>query len=88
MKIVHHQANGRVDRLISGHQSVNPSREAISILSGKYKRFLFVHLVSSNTFKVGSHDPFFASNYSSGFVSAGNCLIEMLICVINFFEFE
>ena len=38
--------------------------------------------------KVGSHDPFFASNYSSGFVSAHNCLIEMLFRVINFFEFE
>ena len=46
MKIVHHHANGRFDWLISGHQSVNPSREAISILSGKYKRFTFVHLVT------------------------------------------
>ena len=43
MKIVHHYANGRFDWLISGHQSVNPSREAISILSGKYKRFTFVY---------------------------------------------
>ena len=40
VKIVHHHANGRFDWLISGHQSVNPSREAIS---GKYKRFTFVH---------------------------------------------
>ena len=45
MKIVHHHANDRFDRLISGHQTVNPSREAISILSGKYKRFTFVHPV-------------------------------------------
>ena len=45
MKIVRHYANGRFDWLISGHQSVNPSREAISILSGKYKRFTFVHPV-------------------------------------------
>ena len=37
VKIVHHHANGRFDWLISVHQSVNPSREAISILSGKYK---------------------------------------------------
>ena len=29
--------------LISGHQSVNSSREAVSILSGKYNRFTFVH---------------------------------------------
>ena len=36
MKIVHHHANGCFDWLISGHQSVNPSREVISILSGKY----------------------------------------------------
>ena len=47
MKIVHHNANGCVDWLISGHQSVNPSSEAISILSGKYKRFTFVHPVAS-----------------------------------------
>ena len=40
-----HHANGRFDWLISGHQSVNPSREAISILSGKYKRCTFVHPV-------------------------------------------
>ena len=45
MKNVHHHANGRFDWLISEHQRVNPSREAISILSGKYKRFTFVHPV-------------------------------------------
>ena len=45
MKIVHHHANGSFDWLISEHQSVNPSREAISIRSGKYKRFAFVHPV-------------------------------------------
>ena len=45
MKIVHHYANGCFDWLISGKQSVNPSREATSILSGKYKRFTFVHSV-------------------------------------------
>ena len=47
MKIVHHHANGCFDWLISGHKSVNPSREAISIPSGKYKRFTFVHPVFS-----------------------------------------
>ena len=31
MKIVHHHTNGRFDWLISGHQSINPSREVISI---------------------------------------------------------
>ena len=45
MKIVYHHANGRFDWLLSGHQSVNPSREPVSILSGKYKRFTFVHPV-------------------------------------------
>ena len=45
MKIVRHHANGRFHWLISGHQSVNPSREAISVLSGRYKRFTFVHHV-------------------------------------------
>ena len=37
MKIVRHRTNGRFDWLISGHQIVNPSREAISMLSSKYK---------------------------------------------------
>ena len=45
MKIMLHYANGHFDWLLSGHQSVNPSREAISILSVKYKRFEFVHPV-------------------------------------------
>ena len=45
MKIVHHHANCRLDWLISGHQSVNSSRVVISILSGKYKGFTFVHPV-------------------------------------------
>ena len=49
MKIVHHHANSSFDWLISGHQSLNPSREIISILSGKYKRFMFVHPVSVNS---------------------------------------
>ena len=43
IKIVHHHPNGSFDWLISGQQSVDPSREAISILSEKYKRFMFVH---------------------------------------------
>ena len=40
-------ANGHFNWLISEHQSVNLSREAVSILSGKYKRFTFVHPVAS-----------------------------------------
>ena len=49
IKIVHHYANSCFDWLISGHQSVNPPRETISILSGKYKRFTFVHPVLRQT---------------------------------------
>ena len=41
------------DWLISGHQNVNHSREAVSILSGKYKKFTFVHPVSANMILVG-----------------------------------
>ena len=48
MKIVHYHVNGCFDWLISGYQSVSPSREAMSILSGKYKRFTFVHPVGTN----------------------------------------
>ena len=43
MKIVHHQPSGCFDLLMSGQQSVNPSREAIYVLSRKYKRFAFAH---------------------------------------------
>ena len=49
MKILHHNANGRFDWLIPEHQSANLSREAISILSRKYKRFTFVHPVDLST---------------------------------------
>ena len=45
MKIVYRYVDGCFDWLISGQQSVNPWREAISILYGKYKRFTFVHPV-------------------------------------------
>ena len=44
-EIVHNYANGGFDWLISEHQRVNISREGISILSGKYERFTFVHPV-------------------------------------------
>ena len=37
MKIGHHHANSRFDWLTYGHQSVNPSIEAISRLSGNTK---------------------------------------------------
>ena len=48
-KPVHH-ANGCFDWVISGQHSVNLSREAISMLSGKYKRFTFVHPVTFRLF--------------------------------------
>ena len=53
IKIVRHHASGHFDWLISVHQSVNPSREAISILSGKYKIFTFVHPVDSIYVEIG-----------------------------------
>ena len=43
MEIMHHHDNDCFDWLISGQQSINPWREKIFILSGKYKRFTFVH---------------------------------------------
>ena len=43
MKIVRYYANSCFDWLISGQQSDSLLREATSILSGKYKRFTFVH---------------------------------------------
>ena len=49
LKIVNHYANGRFYWLMSGRQSVNHSREAISILSEKYKRFTFVNSVCAVT---------------------------------------
>ena len=49
MTIVYHHANGRFDWLISGQQSVNPSRDAISILSGIYKGVTFIHPVAQST---------------------------------------
>ena len=53
MKIVYHHANGRFDWSISGHQGINPLREAISTLSsGKHKRFTFVHPVVNSNFHV------------------------------------
>ena len=42
---MHHHANGCFDLLIAGDQSVKLSRESISILSEKYKRFWFAHPV-------------------------------------------
>ena len=47
VKTMHHHANGRFDWLISEHQSIEPSKEAISILSRKYKRSMFVRPVIS-----------------------------------------
>ena len=45
MTIVHHYASDCFDWLISGNQSVDPSREATSILCSKNKRFTFVRPV-------------------------------------------
>ena len=45
-ELVKYIMNELVDWLISEHESVNPSKEAISVLSGKYKKLTFFHLVS------------------------------------------
>ena len=43
--------NGHFDWSISEHQSVNPSQEVISILSGKYKILTFFILCLQSSFK-------------------------------------
>ena len=58
MKIVHFYANGCFDWLISGQQSVNKSREAISAVFRKYERFTFVHSVSTNKVAAAEEVPF------------------------------
>ena len=63
MKIVHHHANGNFDWLISEHQTVNPSREAISVLSEKYKRFTFVHPVETGKISKGALQSFSSTLY-------------------------
>ena len=50
---MNHCASCCYNWLISGQQSVNPSREEISILSRKYKRFMFVYPVVNNEVGVG-----------------------------------
>ena len=90
MKTVHHHANGRFHWLISEHQSVNPSREAISILSGKYKKFKFVHLVNRySKMRMRAIEPkcnrrIFASHSSvhSGF-SKGSLSLYVMIIIIK-----
>ena len=49
MKHMRYNAKSCFNWLISRHQSVNPSREAISVLSGKYKRLAFVHPLSERS---------------------------------------
>ena len=45
MKIVHHYGSGYFDKLISWQLSVNPSKEEISTVLAKYKRFVFLRPV-------------------------------------------
>ena len=63
MKIVHHHADGNFDWLISEHQSVNPSREAISVLSEKYKSSTFVHPVKTGKISKGALQSFSSTLY-------------------------
>ena len=50
MKVIHYYDNSCFDWLIYGQQSDNPLRETTSILSGKYKRFTFVHPENKHSF--------------------------------------
>ena len=43
---MHHYANGCFNWLIPEHHGVNPFREAISILSKKYKKITLIHPVA------------------------------------------
>ena len=72
MKIVHHYTNGCFDWLISEQRRVNPSREAISVLSGKHKWFTFVHSVGD---EVGIYT--FLSTWSGDSVNI-NCFAKYL----------
>ena len=45
MKIVHHNTSGHFCWLISEHQSVNPSREPMSVPPGKYKSFMLTNRI-------------------------------------------
>ena len=49
LKMMHPYDGGGFDWLISRHQGVIPWREAISIMTEKYKRFTFVHPVVVQT---------------------------------------
>ena len=59
IKIVRHHAHSRFDWLISGHQNVNLSREAISVLSSKYKKIYVCPSCELLTIKSGSYDQTF-----------------------------
>ena len=63
---MHHYANGRFDWLSSEHRSVNPSREAISILSEKYVRFTFIYPANRSAIQILSGDfPIILDNQAS-----------------------
>ena len=59
IKIVRHHAHSRFDWLISGHQNVKLSREAISVLSGKYKKIYVCPSCELLTITSGSYDQTF-----------------------------
>ena len=52
MKIVRYCANSCFDWLTSRQQSDKPLREATSLLSGKYKRFTFVHPENQHSLEI------------------------------------
>ena len=63
-EIVHHRTNLCFNLLISGHDSVNPLREAISVLSGKDKRFRYPQGDYLGSIHAGCPSDIFGSKFS------------------------
>ena len=72
MKIVHDYANDCFDWLISEQQSFNPSREAISTLSGNWKRFTLVRHVSLEALTTPKCFSFKSVNKKCNDLTSGN----------------
>ena len=86
MKVVHHHVNGCFGWLTSGHQSVNRSREAIYILSGKYKRFTFLLPVSQ--FSVFACT-FFLKRFTVEILGMSGCILKFFLfrwCGASFYR--
>ena len=79
MIIMGHHANGSFDWLMSGHLSINPLREAISVLSVKYKRILFVHPVRHKLLGITVRQSFVNSDYLWRFLTVSHRSTQILM---------